>query len=85
VPADGFSVRWTRSLHFDEGAYTLYAEADDGVRVYVDGQRLIDQWHDSDGSLYTAEVYLTPGTHTVTVEYYDNQHGALIRFWWAKR
>jgi hypothetical protein len=43
-----FSVRWTgRVQALDAGQYSFFTTADDGVRVWVDGQLLIDRWADN--------------------------------------
>ncbi|HEX9074685.1 MAG TPA: PA14 domain-containing protein, partial [Anaerolineae bacterium] len=42
LPSESFSARWTRSLWFGEGLYRLYVRADDGVRLWVDGQLIVD-------------------------------------------
>ena len=46
VPADAFSVRWTGQVkpRYSE-TYTFHAMADDGVRMWVNGQLVIDDWH----------------------------------------
>jgi hypothetical protein len=42
-----FSVRWSgQVLPFVSGAYTFYTTADDGVRLWVNGQLLVDRWTD---------------------------------------
>lgn len=80
LPADEFSARWTRVLIFIPGTYRFTVSADDGVRVYVDGQRIIDEWHLSAGSqTYTADIALT-GQHTLVVEFYEEQIDASIDF-----
>ncbi len=82
LPQDRFSARWTRQLAFPAGTYTFFARADDGVRVYVDGNRLINEWHDNDaGNVYQATVTLS-GNHTITVEYFENTLQAQVRFWY---
>ncbi len=83
VPADLYSVRWSRTLNFEAGSYRFYAEADDGVRVLIDGQPVINQWHESDGGQYFADLTLAPGQHAVVVEYYERYHGALLHVWWT--
>lgn len=85
IPADYFSVRWTRKITFDKGSYVFCAMADDGVRLYVDGARLIDEWHPSNGLSYCATTELTKGAHEVKVEYYEDGGQALIYVWWEKR
>jgi hypothetical protein len=82
LPQDRFSARWTRQFTFPAGIYTLFARADDGVRIYVDGNRVINEWHDNDATnIYQAYVTLN-GNHTITVEYYENSLRAQMRFWY---
>jgi hypothetical protein len=82
MPVDGFSARWTRTLTFQEGTYTFYARSDDGVRVWLDGQLIIDQWRDYSGTTFAADRTLSAGAHTLRVEYYENAGLASIAFWW---
>ena len=44
VPADEFSARWTRTLGFAQGIYRFSITANDGARVLVDNQIVIDAW-----------------------------------------
>jgi hypothetical protein len=44
VGADAFSVRWTNTVNFPKGIYRFRATVDDGVRVFVDDQLVIDGW-----------------------------------------
>jgi len=85
VGADDFSVRWTGTIRFAETAsYTFFAEADDGVRVWVDGGLLIDQWAEQSGNTVSAVRQVTLGDHPIIVEYYDHSGTASIKFWWEK-
>lgn len=80
VGADDFSVRWISSQNLSAGIYRISVRADDGVRVYVDGQLRIDQWHDATNQTHTADVVLAGGLHTFTVEFYEAQGVAFIDF-----
>jgi PKD repeat protein len=82
VPADGFSVRWSRGLDFPAGIYRFYARVDDGVRLWIDGVLVINQWHDSAPTTYSAEVNLTDGWHNLEMEYYERGGGALAQLTW---
>jgi hypothetical protein len=85
LPADDFSVRWTRHIDFQEGTYRFYIRADDGVSVEMDDQKpFIREWHDGLGATYTADVYVSGGDHKVRVEYYEHLGGAMVQFWWEK-
>jgi hypothetical protein len=83
VPADNFSVRWSRKLNFEEGTYRFTVKSDDGVRVFVDGKRVINEWHDSGGDSYSVDLNLS-GTRRVVVEYYEHTGRALARFSWDR-
>ncbi|GAA2619908.1 hypothetical protein GCM10010399_58760 [Dactylosporangium fulvum] len=80
VPADGFSARWTRTVQLDAGTYRFSATGDDGIRVKLDGNVVIDGWSDHAPTTYTADVPIAAGQHTVVVEYYESGGGAAARF-----
>jgi hypothetical protein len=82
IPSDNFSVRWTREAGFNAGNYRFLVHPDDGVRVWVDNQLIIDQWHDATADIYSAVLSLSSGVHTIRVEYYENLGDAQIQFWW---
>jgi N-acetylmuramoyl-L-alanine amidase len=84
IPADHFSARWTRRLHFDAGRYRFKTLSDDGIRVWVDGHRVIDAWHDQAPTWHQGEINLSNGDHTVKVEYYENGGGATAKLWWER-
>jgi hypothetical protein len=84
LPADGFSVRWTRVLAFGSGTHRFSVRSDDGVRIWLDGELIIDQWHDASSVTYAAERKLSAGSHTLRIEYYENSGVASIQFWWER-
>lgn len=86
IPVDGFSARWTGYLTAPStGAYTFLANTDDGERLWVDGQLLIDHWVDHGGVLDTAKttVTLTAGVrYPIRVEYYEHGYSAAAQLLW---
>ncbi len=80
IPADFFSVRWTRSFNLNGGMYRFTARADDGVRVWLDSSLLIDQWGPATPNTYTRDVNVSTGQHVVRVEYYEGVGTAFINF-----
>lgn len=80
-----FSARWTRTLYFSAGNYEFWAEADDGVRLWVDDYPIIDEWHNASGARYTGDVFdLGEGLHTVRVEYFQDVGIAQIHVGWQQ-
>lgn len=84
VPTDNFSVRWTGRHTFDGATYTFIARADDGVRLSVDGTRIVDAWKDQGPTEYRASRSLGAGQHEVKVEFYENGGGAVAQVRWEK-
>jgi hypothetical protein len=79
IPADSFSVRWWQHLNFGHaGPYRFRTVSDDGVRLWVDGQVIIDGWADG---IWTREavVNLTAGYHDVQLDYYEHTGQARVQ------
>lgn len=80
VPVDHFSARWTANLSLTPGRYRFSATSDDGVRVWVNNQLLIDAWFDRPARTFTGEYDIGAGSIPVRVEYYENSNLAEMRF-----
>ena len=80
-----FSVRWTGTLHVPaDGEYSFASFNDDGTRLYVDGNLLIDDWRGHAPSWrYSSAVYLSAGTHSFQVDFYDGASGAQAKIYWS--
>jgi len=81
-----YTVRWTGKIaaKYSE-TYTLYATADDGVRVWINHRLVIDDW-----SLHAATEFSNKFTfkageqYPVKVEYLESAGGAaLVRLYWS--
>ncbi len=84
VPGTGFSTRWTRQVSFTAGTYRFSTSSDDGMRLYLDGQKVQDRWFDQPASQQTVDVALTGGTHTLIVEYYQASGNASAAVSWQQ-
>lgn len=82
VSADGFSVRWTRNVHFAGGVWRFKTTTDDGVRLYIDGNLVIDQWRLQDAVTHETKVSLAEGVHTIRMEYFEQGDRASARLRW---
>ncbi len=85
VPVDRFAVRWTGTLvPTSTGVHAFEFFADDGVRLWIDEDLVIDEWHANSGGVpYTFERMLSAGArHAVRIEYYENGGSAKARFLW---
>jgi hypothetical protein len=82
VNNDNFSGRWLGYFYFDHGDYQFQVNVDDGARVYIDQQLIVDAW--SDGYKDVGNIFygVGAGNHLITVEYYERTGGAAIRVWW---
>jgi len=84
VPADDFSARWTREAWFDDGTYRFTVRADDGLRLWVGEELIVDAWRDQQASPTVRDLYIGQGTYTVRVEYYEHGGGAIARVDWQR-
>jgi hypothetical protein len=72
IPGDWFSARYTKEMEFDAGRYTFRLSGDDGVRLWLDDELLIDEWWNHGFTDYHAETDIPAGFHTLRVEYYEH-------------
>ena len=85
VPADNFSVRWSRQAPFEEANYRFMVTVQGGVRLYLDGRPLINDWQS--GGLRTLEAdsgLLSAGDHSVVVEYFKQTGNGQIAVTWQR-
>jgi hypothetical protein len=82
IPVDNFSARWTRYIDVTPGNYRFTATTDDGIRVWVDGQLIIDSWKVQPPTTYSGTLDLGPGHHLVVVEYFEQYEGAVAKVSW---
>ena len=66
------------------GSYEFQTRSDDGVRVSVNGQQIINNWTDHGPTTNaSAAIALNAGTkYNISVEYYENGGGAVISLAW---
>lgn len=84
VPADGFSVRWQGSIvPSASGTFDFVTRSDDGVRLWLNGVLVIDNWTDHGESWDTATLDLQAGVPVaVKMEFYESTGGAMARLFW---
>jgi hypothetical protein len=85
VPVDRFSASWTGTIIPKASeTYTFYATSDDGVRIWLDGQLILDNWVvQSATEAASISIHLTAGSlYHLRVEYFESTAPALIRVYW---
>ena len=81
---DSFSTRWTGTLKVDrEGEVTFYLTTDDGARMWVDGEPLIDVWVPRPRTTSEEKTTLTAGEHQLVVEFYEGGGAAVAQLEWS--
>ncbi len=86
ISSDNFSVRWTGQVQATvTGDFVFTTNSDDGVRLWIDGKLVIDNWTDhGDTANSSAPIrFLAGERHDVRLEWYERSGGALIRLQWA--
>ena len=82
---DTFSVRWKGEVEAPAtGRYTFTTRTDDGVRLWVNGNQLINDWNDHAMSDRSAGIDLVAGQrYSIQMDYYENGGGAGAKLSWA--
>jgi hypothetical protein len=86
VQADYFSARWTgKLLAPTSGTYTFATIGDDGVRLWINGQLVIDDWesHPATRNLSAMLTLVAGATYDIRLEYYEATSGATLQLLWT--
>jgi hypothetical protein len=82
-----FSARWAGWLSVPQSTnYVFQCQSRDGLRLFLDGRCVLDNWRDQtwEESLRLVPLELTAGLHELKVEYYTRQrHGAAVCVRWS--
>jgi uncharacterized protein YgiM (DUF1202 family) len=82
VGPDDFSVRFTSNQNFAAGTYQFVVAADDGARVIIDGQTVLDEFRERPLTTNTFNLSLSAGSHSITVEHVQFEGRSSIQFQW---
>lgn len=87
VPSDHFAVRWRGYVQprFNQPeSYRFYVQSDDGVRLRVNGQLLVNEWYDHTSREYSGLINIDAGCplYPIEIEYYDNVTAAVAQLSW---
>ncbi len=61
-----------------EGMYTLYTASDDGSKLYIDGEEVVDNDGRHSKVEKSGQVYLTVGKHAIKVTYFEKWGGQTL-------
>lgn len=84
INPDQFAVRWTRMIDLEKGRYQFSVTADDGARLWVNEQLLVDDWTDHPAKTLNRDVSVPGGPVPVRLEYYENDYDSMIRLTWDR-
>lgn len=84
ILADFFSVRWEGTLEAPlTGNYTLLTTSDDGVRLWINDELIINSWQNQPATVRQSTLFMEAGERvSVKMEYYENGGAAVARLQW---
>jgi hypothetical protein len=87
INSDNFSVRWSGKIQplYSE-IYTFKTRSDDGIRLWINGTRIINNWTDHSATFNEGTISLSAGVkYDIVLEYYENGGDAVAQLYWFSR
>lgn len=78
--ADMFSARWTRNVPLAAGNVRLHVVSDDGFRVWIDNQLVMDHWMVQGSTPWDQDVSVAAGSRQLRIEYFEQSGLANLEF-----
>ena len=87
IREDDFTASWTGFVEplFSE-AYQFEAEADEGVRVWIGDELVVDRWQQTAASSVDGTLQLQESTkYPIRIEYLEQKVNASVRLYWSSQ
>jgi hypothetical protein len=80
VPSNNFSVRWTGFITISApGTYTFWTNSDDGVRLKIGENTVVQNWTDHAPTWNSGNIVLSADDYPLELEFYENGGGAVMQ------
>ena len=86
IPHSYYSIRWSGKLLAPvTGKYRFYANVDDGIRIWIGNQKVMESWQLNDSQKYTGSIVLEAGHYyDLRVDYFNDMMGGEIELFWQR-
>ena len=83
-PQDNFSVRWEGQIKVNHTCkYTFYTISDDGVRLFINDKKIIDNWTTHPATENKGTISLKKGEEcSIRIEYFEESGGEAMILGW---
>ena len=82
---DDWSLRYDGSVYLPkEGEWALRVRVDDGVRLHINGQKILDSWKDQSTEVTGTFTVTSPGWHRFTLDHYQAKGGQRLALLWRE-
>ncbi|MFZ5988605.1 MAG: PA14 domain-containing protein [Bacillota bacterium] len=84
---ESYSMRWTGQImpQYSE-EYTFYVTRDNGARLWIDNQLIIDEWNSGWNVTDTGSIVLERGQkYDIRLEFFNNTGNAFIKLEWSSK
>jgi LysM repeat protein len=87
APINGFpgtfwSARFSQTRYFNPGVYQFVARVDDGIRIYINGVLVMNEFREQSSRTFTSNVKLGAGNYNIVVEYVQYGGGSDLSLYW---
>ncbi len=84
VNIENYSIRWTGSLYAPAtGTYKVFVRVDDGVRLWLNGVKLLDEWRLQEATTFAGKLNLKAGEfYSLKIEYFNEPLDAVMQLTW---
>jgi len=85
VSTNNYTVRWTGQVQaLGDDTYTFSTVSDDGVRLWVNGQKLVDNWTAHSSVTNSGSIALSGAQkYAVQLEYFEAAGDSTAKLWWS--